>query len=121
MFTRFQDYYRKNREKRKAESLVYNKLHQYQSQKKYNKTYWKRTRLSIFDILGKKCVRCGFEDMRALQIDHVNGGGAREQRKYKGAYIYHLRKDVRVNPSSYQILCANCNWIKKSENNEVKT
>ena len=34
----------------------------------------------IFDKLGHSCSRCGFEDKRALCIDHVNGGGYIELR-----------------------------------------
>ena len=30
-------------------------------------------RLQAFQALGGRCARCGFDDVRALQIDHVNG------------------------------------------------
>lgn len=69
----------------------------------------------------QKCVRCGFNDLRALQIDHKNGRGTEE---YKGVknnilkmYRFYL-KNPELAKESLQVLCANCNWIKKSENRE---
>src|SRR5689334_14993068 len=32
-------------------------------------------REALFALLGRKCARCGFDDIRALQIDHVDGKG----------------------------------------------
>lgn len=72
--------------------------------------------------LGGKCVRCGFDDPRALQIDHINGNAKDDQNnrhQYGGIRIFRLRKmsDEELR-STYQLLCANCNWIKRSENKE---
>ena len=68
------------------------------------------------DLLGGQfCKKCGFKDYRALQIDHIYGGGRKELRLY--SHTKFLGK-VLEKPHLYQILCANCNWIKKSENNE---
>ncbi|MDG7005258.1 MAG: hypothetical protein JRN73_09990 [Nitrososphaerota archaeon] len=68
--------------------------------------------------LGSKCVRCGFSDFRALQIDHVNGGGRSEARRLAGV-AYYLHVLDHINDGTYQLLCANCNWIKRAENEEV--
>jgi hypothetical protein len=76
-----------------------------------------KLRTEALDVLGGKCVRCGFDDRRALQIDHVNGGGTAER---KLLYPNALLRKVIANPSKYQILCANCNWIKRSENKEAQ-
>jgi hypothetical protein len=74
----------------------------------------------IHERLGKKCKRCGFADKRALQIDHIFGGGSKELREIGNTYTYYLRLSVLPNLlERYQLLCANCNWIKKSE--DVKT
>jgi hypothetical protein len=66
-----------------------------------------------------KCKKCGFSDMRALQLDHINGNGKKEtqllKRSGNGFYSYLINNNY---PDGYQILCANCNWIKKYENNE---
>lgn len=75
----------------------------------------RRLRQSALDLLGGKCARCGFDDPRALQIDHVGGGGMAELRSLT-RYQY-LRK-VLADPTGYQCLCANCNWIKRHEEGE---
>lgn len=71
------------------------------------------------DILGSKCIKCGFTDKRALQIDHVNGGGTKQHRELGNWRVYKMIRDVPGFKDEFQILCANCNWIKKSENLEV--
>lgn len=75
-------------------------------------------REQILDILGRKCVRCGFDaDSRALQIDHVNGGGSQQRKKlvFGTPYYRHILESVQANRGEYQILCANCNVIKRME------
>lgn len=71
------------------------------------------TRNALFDILGHECSRCGFADKRALQVDHINGDGAEHRRRETNAA--GLLRSVKARPHLFQILCANCNWIKKSE------
>lgn len=36
--------------------------------------------------LGGSCVKCSFLDSRALQIDHINGGGTQERKQQLSAY-----------------------------------
>lgn len=70
----------------------------------------------VIFALGSRCVRCGFNDKRALQIDHLNGNGTKERKKYNSLKLYYLH--VLKNLTDYQLLCANCNWIKRSEKHE---
>lgn len=66
-----------------------------------------------------KCQRCGFDDIRALSIDHIGGDGRahRGQVGGKGKKFYTwLRKNNY--PKGYQTLCMNCQWIKRFENKE---
>ena len=79
----------------------------------------RKLRLKVLKKLGGKCVECGFDDWRALQIDHVNGGGTRELKKYYGRLQKYNRMVLADNNGKYQILCSNCNWIKRHERNEV--
>ena len=72
----------------------------------------------VYHKLGDKCIRCGFSDKRALQIDHVNGGGNKEHAEVKNAASF-LKKVLADESGTYQILCANCNWIKRHERYEV--
>lgn len=82
--------------------------------------YWER-RLLVVARLGGKCVECGYQDFRALQIDHVNGGGTIENRTTDASC--YLRKLLMLSDEdlhqSYQLLCANCNWVKRWERNEA--
>lgn len=79
-------------------------------------------RIKIIRLLGNRCNKCGYDsDIRALQVDHINGGG-RDDRKEHGGSMY-LRILERLESGivgEYQILCANCNWIKRMENREHK-
>lgn len=81
----------------------------------------KDRRGKILSYFGGVCKRCGFSDYRALQIDHVNEEGHREV-KAIGNYAIYKRLTVRIENGEdikdYQLLCANCNWIKRFENNE---
>ena len=86
-------------------------------EKIYQKTKITSLRERIHDKLGHACCRCGFADKRALQIDHINGGGNKEHKQIKNNESF-LNKVLLDNTGSYQILCANCNWIKRMENRE---
>jgi hypothetical protein len=77
---------------------------------------YKILRKMALDKLGGKCARCGFSDYRALQIDHVNGGGLEELRAY--SWRGYLPKVLEDKDNNYVCLCANCNWIKRAENDE---
>ena len=76
-------------------------------------SYHRKYRNEAIDILGGKCVRCGIDDRRVLQIDHINGGGRREEREIRNSGI--VKKIIAGNTAGYQLLCANCNWIKRWE------
>ena len=76
-----------------------------------------RIRKELLELAGgNKCAKCGFGDWRALQFDHINGGGKKDQKIMCSQTL--MRKDILENPNKYQVLCANCNWIKRYENKE---
>ena len=61
------------------------------------------------------CVSCGFADIRALSIDHINNDGAKHRREDKligGRGIYRWLKEQGY-PEGFQTLCMNCQWIKR--------
>lgn len=93
------------------------------SQKQIAKDCQKRYRIKMrkaaIQTLGGYCVRCGFSDERALQIDHVNGDGHIDRKtNSNGVFNRRVINSFLANENVYQLLCANCNWIKKVENNE---
>ena len=83
----------------------------------------RKFRLQLFEVMGgAKCVRCGFIDIRALQFDHINGNGRKNRKQLKGSlgmYQYYATHPEEAR-ADLQILCANCNWIKKFEREEIR-
>ena len=61
------------------------------------------------------CACCGITDIYFLQIDHINGGGAKH-REELGEGGDRLVRWLKKNnyPTGFQVLCANCNWSKSS-------
>lgn len=72
-------------------------------------------REEVLAFFGGACVACGFNDPRALQVDHINGGGHRERRAGSGT-IREQHRLVVADPTAarakYQLLCANYNLVK---------
>ena len=79
----------------------------------------RKAKLELMQLLGGKCIKCGESDCRCLQIDHVKGCGTLERKKLgNGRYIFIVLKKVKEDSKDYQLLCANCNWKKRFDNNE---
>lgn len=78
-------------------------------------------RSDVLEHYGTSCAHCGFDDTRALCIDHIENNGGEERRqlgseKFSGWKFYeHLKKEGY--PEGYQTLCWNCNAIKQVERN----
>jgi hypothetical protein len=125
------EYYASHREEQTENNKKYYQSHQKEvlmyrlrtREQRYKKRKEKQLKLKLeaYEILGNKCsnpecaVPGGMTDIRALQIDHINGGGTKEIRKIQQIGIY---KKIIAREKGYQILCASCNWIKRHTNNE---
>jgi hypothetical protein len=72
-------------------------------------------REKIIETLGAKCSRCGYDDKRALVIDHIEGGGTKERGEMGGGYYSKVLEKIKEGSKEYQILCCNCNHIKNVE------
>ena len=67
---------------------------------------------------GPFCSHCGYNNEKALSIDHINNDGAQERKKMNHVYsIYRgiLRLPENEAREHYQVLCRNCNWLKQQE------
>jgi hypothetical protein len=84
-----------------------------------NQKWSAQLRIKVIEKLGGKCKDCGFNDPRALQIDHVNNDGYIERNLITSRVTY-LNKVLKDTSGKYQLLCANCNWIKRYNNNMIK-
>lgn len=125
-----QEYYKNNNEKIKARRetqrehrLEYQRNYVYSNPERMlfnSRECYKRTRIAALDILGKECIKCGFSDPRALQIDHINGDGATDRKTITKLFYKVVIESILKGENKYQLLCANCNWIKRVENKEYK-
>ncbi len=65
------------------------------------------------------CVVCGYENVKALSVDHINGKTANEPTDKKlngiGMYLWLIRE---IFPQGYQTLCMNCQFIKREDKRE---
>ena len=93
----------------------------------HQKNWIQKLKMKAFEKLGNKCSNpfnlphldwCN--DVRVLQIDHVHGHGTKE-RKEIGNQFYLYKKILADTEGNYQILCANCNWLKRREKKEHGT
>lgn len=69
-----------------------------------------------------QCVRCGFSDMRALSLDHVEGGGRKHMEelgiKKASEWYQWLKDNYYPEKPKLQLLCMNCQKIKNDETHE---
>jgi hypothetical protein len=64
------------------------------------------------------CARCGYKDLRALSVDHkASDGAARREEQGKGSNFYQWIVNNNY-PEGFQILCMNCQWVKRHEKQE---
>jgi hypothetical protein len=89
------------------------------------KTRGSRLREAVIERLGgPRCRACGYDaDVRALQIDHIHGDGWIDRQRFGASstpkyYLALSRLDDMTLHLNYQILCANCNTIKRFEEKE---
>ena len=91
----------------------------------HTKRYY-RLKESLVHILGQYwCQKCGQHDKRCLQLDHINGGGCYEYGRtatskfssVKKMQLYYIQHPEEAR-KKLQVLCANCNWIKRFTNGE---
>ena len=116
----WESYYLANKEKciaraKKWQALNPDKRRQYDRNYLLKALGWKK---ELFQAMGDKCVKCGFSDVHALQVDHVNGNGRNERKRVGYRYWLKVLDSFKKNENQYQLLCANCNVIKQQENNE---
>ena len=112
------DYLREHPEKRRRVSME--KMRGYVSK---HHLKFKTELLTHYGYGECACVKCGFSDIRALSIDHINGGGFQHRRElekqgkgHRRNFYYWLKKEGY--PEGFQTLCMNCQFIKRFEDRE---
>ena len=75
--------------------------------------------LKVLELLGNKCEKCGNEDTRVLQVNHLRGGGGKEwQSNHRQLYKAIVEGSRCTN--DLNILCVNCNTLYSYERNREK-
>jgi hypothetical protein len=109
--------YEKRKKREEGNEKFWNRKHGPEA-KQTRRDKYHILRKTAFDILGGyKCNLCGFDDPRALQIDHINNDGHEKRQGYRESGEILYNKIIETNGAGFQVLCANCNWIKKAEYN----
>jgi hypothetical protein len=102
--------YWKNVKKSRAIAMKSYRKHR-SKRMQYNKKYEKKVKDDVFNNYGGYvCSCCGETEKVFLTIDHINGGGTRDRKKYGrgGKFLYRwLRKNGY--PEGFRVLCFNCN------------
>jgi hypothetical protein len=125
-------WYLENKEKVKAQHDIYRKSH-LEKYREYTNNYRilhpdyivnckvnrqnmaKKIKSELYQLLGGKCVICGYVGT-ALCIDHVNGGGTKERKENGSSDYRYYRKilgKIKAGSKDYQLLCANHNLEKE--------
>jgi len=122
------EYYQKNRETINQKSRSYAQKNTVRI-KEYRKEYHAKLRLEVLAKIDPtmKCVMCGCDDTRFLEVNHIKGGGKKEQQRFKGdnhgssqniiMLIHKGKRDVE----DLNLLCRVCNSIDHLERVYGKT
>jgi RNase P subunit RPR2 len=82
--------------------------------------YRQRLKKTVYDHYGYTCKCCGETETLFLCIDHINGDGSAHRHQitngrphWQGCGPDTYRWIIKHNfPSTFQVLCHNCNWAK---------
>jgi len=104
----------------------YNAIHRdkiYERKNALRRMHAKRLKEEVFRHYSPSliCQNCGFADLRALSIDHVSGGGGSHRRaigRERGGTLFYEWLKHNGYPIGYQVLCMNCQFIKRIESKE---
>ena len=87
---------------------------------KYHKDQLHQLKTLVITYYGNgecKCVKCGFTDLRALTIDHIDGHGnqhRKENHTHTGLHFYKWLINNNY-PTGFRTLCCNCQSIVEHE------
>lgn len=75
--------------------------------------YGQKLRLKAMGCIGGSiCASCGCDDLRILEINHINGGGNKSMKDRSNTKQLYRKIIKHVNPTSeYNVLCRPCNAL----------
>jgi len=72
-----------------------------------------RNKRKALEMLGgAKCARCGVDDIRFLEVNHVNGEGGGRERVAVATTIHRAILARRVDITKLNVLCKVCNALE---------
>lgn len=80
----------------------------------YQRGYRARLRAEVLALLGgdvPRCVRCGCDDRRLLEINHVHGGGRQEHLQRASGSDGFYRDILAHGRTDLELLCRPCNHV----------
>ncbi|MCI0349123.1 MAG: hypothetical protein L0Z53_06820 [Acidobacteriales bacterium] len=112
--------YEANRHNEKQRAKARKNQARYQAEGRYSKEHLAARRRAYYDTWktrafmwhGGRCERCGNNDMRVLQLDHVNNDGRLERRH---THLVRVFKRAMLEAERYKLLCANCHVVRHWE------
>lgn len=103
-------YYIKNRERILRHDKEYQTKHR-EDYKKYRQERKLKVLQKISGLTKPICVGCGCDDLRLLEINHINGGGRRERRTISYPLLLaHILNGTRKT-KDLNVRCRGCNAI----------
>ena len=87
----------------------------------YKDVGYPKLRVSILTLLGGKCSKCGVDNYRILQVNHLDGGGRQEISEWTNRTAFYravLKKKRAVD--DLNLLCCNCNILYEHEQGRRK-
>lgn len=121
---KYSAYQKKWRDKNKEHLSEYSKQYREKNKERLtnNAVVYHRERLlaskqELYELLGDSCNRCGFSDVRALQVHHVSRDGYDVRKKFRNLrYIKYMIDEAKTQKESgicvLELLCANCHAIE---------
>ena len=117
------EYYQKNREAVLQRTKKYAQENS-ASIKKYHKGHHEKSRLEVLAKIdhAMKCANCGCDDTRFLEINHIKGGGKKEQKKHGATQNpVSLIQQGKRGTEDLNLLCRPCNALDHLERVNGKT
>lgn len=113
------EWYKKNRDKIRKRKRKWLRTRENRYQERARRYH--RFRIAALKKYGgeiPKCAMCKEQRYECLQIDHIQNDGALDRKTAKntkagGENFYRWLLKQPYQPAKYQVLCANCNTIKR--------
>jgi hypothetical protein len=78
-------------------------------QQQYNQKWKAAQRVKALMILGGKCRICNCNNLLALEINHIHGGGQRERKRRDGNHTKLYAEIINGKRKDVEVLCRPCN------------